>query len=155
MNTIDLTPLYRSTIGFDRFAPLFSSLLGGDNTAPTYPPYNIETHGEDKYSIKVAVAGFSEHELDIAVEKGVLTVSGDKGYKEDKEEHQFLYRGIANRVFKRKFNLTENVEVTGANLEHGLLTINLVKEIPETMKPKKIAINQEVETIDDQTKKVI
>ncbi|SGY84986.1 Hsp20 family protein [Moritella viscosa] len=155
MNTIDLTPLYRSTIGFDRFAPLFSSLLGGDNTVPTYPPYNIETHGEEKYSITVAVAGFSEHELDINVEKGVLTVSGDKGYKEDKEKHQFLYQGIANRMFKRKFNLTENVEVTGANLEHGLLTINLVKEIPETMKPKKIAINQEVETIDDQTKKVI
>jgi len=163
MNTIDLTPLYRSTIGFDRFAPLFSSLLGSDNTVPTYPPYNIETHGEDKYSITVAVAGFSEHELEINVEKGVLTVSGDKGYTKDKDkdkdknkdEHKFLYQGIANRMFKRKFNLTENVEVTGANLNHGLLTINLVKEIPEAIKPKKIAINQEVEFIDDKTKKVV
>ncbi|CAM2877378.1 Hsp20 family protein [Moritella viscosa] len=157
MNTIDLTPIYRSTIGFDRFVPLFSSLLGDDNKVPNYPPYNIEIHGEDKYSITIAVAGFSEHELDINVAKGVLTVSGDKGYTDDndKDKHKFLYQGIANRMFKRKFNLTENVEVTSASLNHGLLTINLVKEIPEAIKPKKIAINQEVELINDKTKKAV
>ncbi|CAM3156209.1 Hsp20 family protein [Moritella viscosa] len=147
MNTIDLTPLYRSTIGFDRLAPLFSRVLGADNTVPTYPPYNIEILDENKYTITVAAAGFSENELDINVEKGLLTISGDKV---DKEEHKYLYQGIANRAFKRKFDLTDYVEVTSANLEHGLLTIHLVKEIPEAMKPKHIAINQEEKVIEHQ-----
>jgi molecular chaperone IbpA len=149
MNTIDLTPLYRSTIGFDRLAPLFSRVLGADNSAPTYPPYNIEILDENKYAITVAAAGFSENELDINVEKGLLTISGNKVDKEDRK-YKYLYQGIANRAFKRKFDLTDYVEVISANLKNGLLTIHLVKEIPEAMKPKHIAINQEEKVIEHQ-----
>ena len=138
MNSIDLTPLYRNSIGFDRLASLLDNALRTD-VAPGYPPYNIEMLGENRYSITLAVAGFEQSELDITVEKGVLTVRGKKGKE---EERHYLHQGIANRAFERKFNLADYVEVNGANLNNGLLTISLVKEIPEAMKPKTIAINQ-------------
>lgn len=139
MNSVDLTPLYRSSIGFDRLASMIDSALASDNTVSGYPPYNIEMLEENKYAITIAVAGFSQEELDIQVEKGVLTVRGNKAKK---EEGKYLYHGIANRTFERKFNLADYVEVTSADLANGLLTIDLVKEIPEAMKPKSIAINQ-------------
>jgi molecular chaperone IbpA len=139
MNAIDLTPLYRSSVGFDRLASLIDNALTTESTASGYPPYNIEVHDENCYAITVAVAGFSQKELDIQVEKGVLTVRGDKN---DKDQREYLYQGIANRTFERKFNLADHVEVTGADLSNGLLTISLVKEIPEAMKPKSITINQ-------------
>lgn len=141
MNTIDLSPLYRSTIGFDRLGALLDSALRAEQASAGYPPYNIEVTGENRYGITLAVAGFDLDELDIQVEKGVLTVRGKKA--ESKEEHKHLYQGIATRAFERKFNLADHVEVTGAKLLNGLLTISLVKEIPEAMKPKTIAINQD------------
>ena len=139
MASIDFSPLYRSSIGFDRMASLLDSALRTDQASSGYPPYNIEVTGENQYAISLAIAGFDERELDIQVEKGVLTVSGKKAA--DSEQRQFLYQGIATRSFERKFNLAEHVEVTGAQLNNGLLTITVVKEIPEASKPKRIAIN--------------
>ena len=138
MNSVDLTPLYRSSIGFDRFASLIDSALTSETSASSYPPYNIEVLDENRYVITLAVAGFTQDELDIQVEKGVLTIRGDKSTK---EERKYLYHGIANRTFERKFNLADYVEVTHADLANGLLAIGLVKEVPEAMKPKSIAIN--------------
>jgi molecular chaperone IbpA len=120
-------------------ASLIDSALTTDAAVSGYPPYNIEVLDESRYAITVAVAGFTQEELDIQVEKGVLTVRGDKS---SKDERKYLYHGIANRTFERKFNLADYVEVTGADLSNGLLTISLKKEIPEAMKPKNIAINQ-------------
>ena len=140
MNSIDFSPLYRSSIGFDRFASLLDHALRSDQNNNGYPPYNIEVLDENRYAITLAVAGFSRDELSIEVEQGVLTVKGSKD-SDSKEQRQYLHRGIANRSFERKFNLAEFVEVTDASSDDGLLTISLVKEIPEKMKPKQIAIN--------------
>lgn len=139
MNSIDLTPLYRSSIGFDRFGSLLDNALRADTAASGYPPYNIEIIDENHYAITLAVAGFAQNELNINVEKGVLTVHGKKAVV---DEHRYLHQGIANRTFERRFNLADYVEVINANLSNGLLTISLVKEIPDAMKPKTIAINQ-------------
>lgn len=145
MNTIDLTPLYRNSIGFDRLASLLDNALRTDSVTSGYPPYNIEMLGENRYAITLAVAGFDQNELELMVEKGVLTVRGKKAKEEDRN---YLHQGIANRAFERKFNLADYVEVTGADLNNGLLTINLVKEIPEAMKPRTIAINQNSNVIE-------
>ena len=139
MNTIDLTPLYRTSVGFDRLASLLDNALRSDSVSTGYPPYNIEVTGDERYAVTLAVAGFSQDELDISVEKGVLTV---RGRKDDDTERKFLHQGIANRAFERKFNLADFVEVTGASLENGLLTIALRKEIPEAMKPRTIEIGR-------------
>lgn len=142
MNTIDLSPLYRSTVGFDRVGSLLDSALRGNQTsAGGYPPYNIEVVGENAYSVTLAVAGFEEGELSIQVENGILTVSGKKTSAES--ESQFLYQGIANRSFERKFNLADHIRVDGAELKNGLLKVSLTKEIPEAMKPRQIAINSD------------
>ena len=138
MSSIDLTPLYRSSVGFDRLAPLINRALRDDSSASGYPPYNIEMFDDNRYAITLAVAGFAENELDIVVEKGVLKVRGERSQE---QERKFLHQGIANRTFERKFSLADHVEVTGADLSNGLLTISLVKEIPEAMKPRSIAIN--------------
>ena len=138
MTTIDLTPLYRSSVGFDRFGSLLNTALRGEQVSTGYPPYNIEATGEDNYDITLALAGFQENELDIQVEKGVLTIRGRKDPVEEKRN--FLYQGIANRNFERKFTLADHVEVTGAKMENGLLSISLKREIPEAMKPRKIEI---------------
>lgn len=139
MNAIDLTPLYRSTVGFDRVANLLDSAIRTNQGSAGYPPYNIEVTGENAYGITVAVAGFTEEEIDIQVENGTLTVAGKKA-KEDGGK-KFLYQGIATRSFERKFNLADYVRVDGAELKNGLLTVNLTKEIPEAMKPRRISIN--------------
>lgn len=138
MNAIDLTPLYRNSVGFDRLAQLLDSAWRADSSASNYPPYNIEALGENRYAIALAVAGFTEQELDIKVERGTLTV---RGKKTEEQEHTFLYQGIANRSFERSFSLADHVEVVDAKLINGLLTIALVKELPEAMKPRTIAIN--------------
>lgn len=152
MNRIDLTPLYRSSVGFDRLASLLDSTLRGEQTSGGYPPYDIEILDESEYAITIAVAGFESDELDIQTEKGVLTVRGRKA--DTDKERNFLHQGIANRAFERKFNLADYVEVTDANMSNGLLTINLVKEIPEAMKPKKISIGQaDRKTIEYQSEK--
>jgi len=144
MNTIDLTPIYRNSVGFDRMASLLNTALSSDSGTTGYPPYNIEIIDENQYAITLAVAGFDEQDLDINTEKGVLTVRGSKAKEEEKH---YLHKGIANRTFERKFNLADYVEVTGADLKLGILTIKLLKEIPEAMKPKKISINGKSETI--------
>ena len=138
MNTIDLTPLYRSSIGFDRMGSLLDNALRSQKAGVGFPPYDIETTGEDRYAITLAVAGFEEDELDIQVENGVLSVRGKKA--DEGEDKSYLYRGIANRSFERKFNLADHIEVRNASLKNGLLAICLVKEVPEAMKPRSIAI---------------
>ncbi|MBA5777332.1 Hsp20 family protein [Stappia sp. F7233] len=135
MRHFDYSPLYRSTVGFDR---LFSLLDGVNNDAPAYPPYNIERTGENTYRITMAVAGFSEADLTIEAKEGTLTVKGERA--QEKEEREVLYRGIASRSFERRFQLADFLEVKGASLENGLLHIDLLREIPEAMKPRKIEI---------------
>jgi len=135
---IDLTPLYANTIGFDRFGSLLDSALSADRQAAGYPPYDIELVGENKYAITLAVAGFQDSEIDVQVEKGILTVRGRK--EEPKKDSRYLHRGIATRSFERKFNLADHVEVGNAQLDNGLLKISLIKEIPEAMKPRKIPV---------------
>ena len=137
--SIDLTPLYRSTIGFDRLEPLLETALRTEQTSTVFPPYDIEILDENRYAITIAVAGFDRAELDIQVEKGVLTVYGKKA--NDKTARNYLHQGIARRAFERKFNLADHVEVTSADLNNGLLTISLLKEIPEAMKPRTIPIS--------------
>lgn len=139
MNSIDLTPLYRSSIGFDSLASMLDNSLTNQASPHIYPPYNIEVIGDNNYNIALAVAGFSDQDLDITVEKGLLTIRG----KNSKEQAgKYLHQGIANSTFEQKFNLAEHVEVTGAELHDGLLSISLVKEVPEAMKPKTIAIGK-------------
>ena len=151
MTTIDLSPLYRSSIGFDRFGSVLDSALRSEKTATGYPPYDIEVYGENEYAITLAVAGFEENELDIQVEKGVLSVRGKKADAD--KDRSYLYQGIANRSFERKFNLADFIEVTGADLNNGLLKVSLMKEIPEAMKPKSIAIGQSGKTLEHKTNK--
>jgi len=138
MRTYDLSPLYRSTVGFDR---LFNLLDGASNgEGQPYPPYNIERTGENAYRVTMAVAGFSEEDLDVQAKENVLTVKGEKKEEKSEEGNEVLYRGIAARAFERRFQLADHVEVSGASLENGLLHVDLVREIPEAMKPRKIAI---------------
>lgn len=140
MTTIDFSPLFRTAIGFDRLANVLESAYRGEPAA--YPPYNIELVGEDRYRITMAVAGFTEDDLDVQVKEGMLTVSG--GGKEDKER-KFLYRGIANRSFERRFQLADYVRVESAQLRHGLLDIELVREIPEALRARRIEVKRSVE----------
>jgi len=139
MTTFDLSPLYRTAIGFDRMADLLSNASRVESNG--YPPYNIESLGEDRYRITMAVAGFGEDEIEIVSERNTLTVSGGKEEQvESESDSQFLYRGIATRSFERRFQLADHVEVDGAALENGLLHIELKRELPEQMKPRKIEI---------------
>jgi len=136
MRTFDLAPLYRSTVGFDR---LFS-MLDAFDSAPGYPPYNIERTGENAYRITVAVAGFSEKDLSIEAKENTLTIKGEKQTKDEDKTGDVLYQGIAGRAFERVFQLADYVSVKGAALEHGLLHVDLVRELPEAKKPRRIAI---------------
>lgn len=136
--TIDLSPLYRHTIGYDRFASLLDSALRGEPVGSTYPPYNIEVIEEDRYAITLAVAGFARDELEIELEKGVLSIRGKKN--PESTRHNYLHHGIAFRSFERKFNLAEHVEVSGAEYRDGLLIVNLLRRVPEAMKPQRIEI---------------
>ena len=140
MNAFDFSPLYRSAIGFDRLAQMLDARLNGES-APSYPPYNVELVGEDKYKITMAVAGFDRSELDIEVEADGLRISGRKGREEG--QRTFLHRGIAARDFTHRFQLAEHVKVVGAALENGLLTIDLVREVPEAMQPRRPALTGE------------
>lgn len=135
----DLTPLYRTMVGFDRLANMIDTASRLDG-AQGYPPYNIERIDEDAFAIELAVAGFSEADLDIETKDGLLTVSGRIHKDEDSETREFLHRGIAERGFIRRFQLADHVIVTGAELKNGLLRIALTRELPEAKKPRKIAI---------------
>jgi len=137
MRSFDFSPLFRSTVGFDRLFDLLDSMPQYE-TAQTYPPYNIERTDETHYRITLAVAGFGEKELNVEVREGVLTVQGKR---EESGDGNYLYQGIAGRAFERRFQLAENVEVKGAKLENGLLHVNLERIIPEEQKPRRIAIN--------------
>jgi len=138
MHTIDFSPLYRSAIGFDRMANLLDAISQTESKQPTYPPYNIELTGDDTYRITMAVAGFSEKDLDIQLEQNKLTVSAKKD--QELEPKEFLHQGIAERSFERRFQLADHVRVENAQLENGLLHIDLLREVPESMKPQKIKI---------------
>ena len=136
MRTYDFSPLWRSTVGFDRLFDLaeMAQRAGEDN----YPPYNIERLAEDRYQISLAVAGFAPSDIAITAEQNVVTIEGSKS---EKAEREFMYRGISTRQFKRQFNLADYVQVKNASFDNGLLKIELVREIPEAMKPRRIAIN--------------
>ena len=152
MRTFDLTPFYRSTVGFDR---LFSMLDQVSDSSPGYPPYNIERTGENTYRISVAVSGFSESELSIVAKENALTIKGEKVANENaKEQPEVLYRGIASRAFERVFQLADHVQVKNASLEDGLLHVDLVREIPEAKKPRSIPINVNAKAIAEQTAQV-
>ena len=141
MRHVDFSPLYRSTVGFDRLFTMLDTLSQPDQ-AQTYPPYNIERTGEATYRITMAVAGFDETELSLEAHAHVLTVKGEKS-DEVTEGSEYLYRGIAKRAFERRFQLADHVEVQSASLKNGLLHIDLLRNIPEAMKPRKIAIAAE------------
>ena len=137
MLNFDLSPLFRTSVGFDRLNNLFDAALHIDE-APSYPPYNIEKLDEDRYSITMAVAGFSEADVEVLVKDNTLTVNGKIGDAE--EAKSYLYRGIAGRAFNRSFQIADHIKVTGAELDNGLLHIELIREIPEEMRPRRIAI---------------
>ncbi len=138
MTRFDFSPLYRTTVGFDHLSSLLDAVSRGDNAGTGYPPYNIELLDKDSYRITMAVAGFAEDDLNIQVESEQLTICGRK--PEEKEEHKYLHQGIGARAFERHFRLADHVKVQGAKLENGLLHIDLVREIPEAMRPRSIPI---------------
>jgi len=139
MRHVDFSPLYRSTVGFDRLFTMLDSLAQPEGGQNSYPPYNIERTAEDAYRISMAVAGFSEDEISIEAHRNVLTIKGERA-EEEGEDKQYLHRGIAARAFERRFQLADHVEVEGAALKNGLLHIDLKRNIPEEMKPRRIEI---------------
>lgn len=153
MRHIDFAPLHRSTVGFDRMFSMLDN-MGQPEQAASYPPYNIERTGENAYRISMAVAGFSEAELSIEAKENTLTVTGDKGDENAEANAEFLFKGIAGRAFERRFQLADHVEVRDANLENGLLHIELVREIPEAMKPRQISITKAKAAVKNKVTKV-
>ena len=154
MRTYDFSPLFRYSVGFDRMQRLLDSALERSDSAPGYPPYNIETVGENAYRITMAVAGFGEDDLDVTVKENQLTIAGRNERKD--EEVSYLHRGIANRAFERRFDLADHVKVVGANLANGMLTVSLERKVPEESKPRKVEIKRgTVEKIVDTAKKFI
>ena len=139
MRTYDLSPLYRSTVGFDRFANMLDQVLTGDAAQPSYPPYNIEKVSDDSYRITLAVAGFGRDDIDIEAREGVLVVKGAH-QAQGEDAPTYLHRGIAERAFERRFQLADHVRATGADIVNGLLHIELTREVPEALKPRKIEI---------------
>ena len=139
MRHFDLTPFYRSTVGFDRLFNLLDQT--GSDAAPGYPPYNIKRTGDNAYRVSVAVAGFGESDLHIELKENTLTIKGEKQAKSEEKAGEVLYQGIAARSFERVFQLADFVQVRGAKLENGLLHVDLVREIPEAKKPRQIPIN--------------
>jgi molecular chaperone IbpA len=138
MTMIDFTPLYRTAVGFDRFASMLEDSARAE--AAGYPPYNIELTGENQYRITMALAGFTENDIEIEVKENMLRVAGKK--PEEAPEAKYLHRGIANRAFERRFNLADYIQVEGAQLRDGMLHIELLREVPEAAKPRRISINQ-------------
>ncbi len=138
MRAFDLTPLYRATVGFDQIADLMDRALASDVGQNTYPPYNIEKTEDDAWRISIAVAGFSDDDLAIEVKDRALLITGRKA--PDETERNYLHRGIATRAFERRFHLADHVRVTGASHENGMLNIDLIREVPEALKPRRIEI---------------
>jgi len=142
MRHFDFSPLYRATVGFDQIAEMMDRVLTSDNTGPSYPPYNIEKTADDAYRISVAVAGFAESDLNVEVKENALIVSAQK--PETNETATYLHRGIATRAFERRFQLADHVQVHGASYSNGMLHIDLVRELPEAYKPRRIEITSAV-----------
>lgn len=142
MQAYDLSPLFRSTVGFDHLSQLIDSAFKLDERGLSYPPYNIAKVTDDDYEISMAVAGFKESDITITAQAGLLTVAGKTEASEENSDKTYLHRGIATRAFERKFSLAEHVKVVSAHLENGLLTLKLVREIPEASKPRTIAISK-------------
>jgi len=138
MRAFDPTPLFRASVGFDRMADLMDRVLAAEPVQPTYPPYNIEKTDENAYRISVAVAGFSAEELTVELKENGLLIAGRKG--DEQGERSYLHRGIATRAFERRFHLADHVRVSGATHADGMLHIDLVREIPEALKPRRIEI---------------
>lgn len=138
MRTFDLAPLHRATVGFDQITDLMDRILSNDTSAQSYPPYNIEKTSDDGWRISIAVAGFSEADLHVEVKENALHVTAKKA--DDEVEHTYLHRGIATRAFSRRFHLADHVKVTGAAHENGMLHIDLTREVPEALKPRRIEI---------------
>ena len=138
MDRFDFSPLFRSTIGFDRLTRLVDAATRVDTASLAYPPYNIEKTGEDAYRLTMAVAGFSQDELDITAQENTLLVTGKA--KKDEDENRYLHRGIARRAFERRFSLADHIKVVGASLVNGMLHVDLVHEVPEAAKPRKVQI---------------
>jgi molecular chaperone IbpA len=153
MRTFDLTPLYRSTVGFDRMFSMFDE-LDVEGSVPGYPPYNIERTGENAYRISVAVAGFTDADLSIEAKASRLAIRGEKQTNDEEKLGEVLYQGIAARTFERSFQLADYVEVKGASLENGLMHVDLVREIPEAMKPRAIPIASSSKLVEVQPTKV-
>ena len=141
MRTYDFSPLYRSFVGFDRMANLIDAASQQASNGTSYPPYNVAQLSENAYRIELAVAGFAEDELELESHENVLTIMGRKAPSADNDEAEYLHRGIAERGFERRFQLADHVKVEGADLKNGLLVISLKRELPEALKPRKIAIN--------------
>ncbi|MEC8294680.1 MAG: Hsp20 family protein [Pseudomonadota bacterium] len=139
MRSFDFAPLYRASVGFDQIADMMDRVFTNDAPQPSYPPYNIEKTDENAYRISIAVAGFSESDLTVEVKENALIIAARKGEKGDKAA-QYLHRGIATRAFERRFTLADHVRVTGATHQDGLLHIELTREVPEALKPRRIAI---------------
>jgi molecular chaperone IbpA len=140
MRTFDFAPLYRSTVGFDRMFSVLDQLDGLQGSVPSYPPYNIERNGENAFRISVAVAGFTNADLSIETKENTLTIHGEKQATDEEKRSEVLYKGIAERAFERSFQLADHVVVRSAKLANGLLHIDLVREVPEAMKPRAIPI---------------
>lgn len=138
MRNFDLAPLYRATVGFDQIADMMDRVLSSDAVQPTYPPYNIEKTGEDGWRISIAVAGFAEDDLSVELRDGALIIAAQKA--DDGAERTYLHRGIATRAFERRFQLAEHVRVTGAVHADGMLHVDLLREVPEALRPRRIAI---------------
>jgi len=140
MRTYDFAPLYRASVGFDQIADMMDRVLSDNVPTSSYPPYNIEKTAEDAYRISIAVAGFSSDDLGIEVKENALVVTARKS--DAKDEKSYLHRGIATRAFERRFQLADHVQVSGAQLVNGLLHVDLVREVPEALKPRSIAISR-------------
>ena len=153
MRAFDFAPLYRSTVGFDRMFSMFDE-LGVEGAVPSYPPYNIERTGENAYRISVAVAGFTDADLSIEAKENRLAIRGEKQTNDEEKTGDVLYQGIAARTFERSFQLADYVEVKGASLENGLLHVDLVREIPEAMKPRAIPITSSSKLLEVKPTKV-
>ncbi|MCL4147945.1 UNVERIFIED_CONTAM: hypothetical protein GTU68_029942 [Idotea baltica] len=140
MRTLNLAPLHRATVGFDQIADLMDRIVSNDTSAQSYPPYNIEKTADDGWRISIAVAGFTEDDLHVEVKENALHVTAKKA--EDDTDRTYLHRGIATRAFSRRFHLADHVRVTGASHEHGMLHIDLTREVPEALKPRRIEITK-------------
>jgi len=140
-STLFLAPLFRSSIGFDRFSDLFETAMRSE-TGASYPPYNVEKHGEDRYRIVIAAAGLQESDLELQIERDMLTIAGNRREKSN-EKMEYLHQGIAQRAFKLSFRLADHIQVEGASLKHGLLHVDLKREVPEAAKPRRISISRE------------